>query len=365
MLNKKTICKWLLLGVLPLWGGGCQSVGEFSIDYQVPAEVSFPPAFRRVGIVNNLIPEPGDTVQTTETKTGDGAVATICRGQGALAAEALAQLLADANHFDEVIICDSALRQHDAVPQTEGLQSDEVMSLTHELGVVFLISLEDVHILSRKKVTRYSDIGIYEGTIDALVSPLVRIYAPGRKGPMVTLHPVDSIYWETTTSSLGEAMGKMPSTEEIRKQASDFAGEMVVKHLVPYWKSAPRSYYIGSGVAMRDAAVCVHEADWEKAVGLWKQSYQAKSAKTRMQAAYNIALGYEMQDSLSTALEWARKAQQIAGQIDKVEEKRQEGALPKPEWVPNYIKASAYVTEMKQRASLLPLLQMQTKGSSE
>ena len=32
-----------------------------------------------------------------------------------------------------------------------------------------------------------------------------------------------------------------------------------------------------------------------------------------MYAAYNTALGYEMQDSIDTALEWALKAQTLAG----------------------------------------------------
>lgn len=41
-----------------------------------------------------------------------------------------------------------------------------------------------------------------------------------------------------------------------------------------------------------------------------------------MYSAYNIAMGYEMQDSIDTATEWALKAQQIAREISKVDKKK-------------------------------------------
>ena len=40
------ICCALLLG-------GCQTVEQLSIDYMLPAEVSFPPSLKRVAVVNN------------------------------------------------------------------------------------------------------------------------------------------------------------------------------------------------------------------------------------------------------------------------------------------------------------------------
>lgn len=357
------LCRLILWTALPLLGSACQSIEHFSIDYRVPAEVSFPSSFRRVGVVNNMSDVGSDSSQVVRSADGEQRIFFV--GKGALAAEALAQTLARANHFDEVIICDSVLRMHDSIPRTQGLTAEEVTALTQELGADFLIAVENIHILTRRKVTHFPDVALYEGTVDALVSPTVRIYAPGRKVAMATLHPVDSIYWDSTSPTLAAAMERLLSDQEVQKQASDFAGEMVVQSLLPYWKSAPRSFYIGNGVAMRDAAVCAHEADWDKAVELWKQSYRSKKSKTRMQAAFNIALGYEMQDSIGTALEWARKAQNLAKQIDKVDEKRSNEMKLDIQTLPNFIKTSAYVSELEQRATLLPLLQMQTKGVSE
>ena len=42
----------LLMGSLLL--GSCQSVEQLSIDYMLPAEVSFPATLKRVAVVNNL-----------------------------------------------------------------------------------------------------------------------------------------------------------------------------------------------------------------------------------------------------------------------------------------------------------------------
>lgn len=43
--------------------------------------------------------------------------------------------------------------------------------------------------------------------------------------------------------------------------------------------------------------------------------------KKKMQAAYNLAVGYEMQDSIAAALDWALKAQAEARIVDGVDKK--------------------------------------------
>ncbi len=49
---------YLLLSCLLLLAG-CQSVEQLSIDYMMPADVSFPASLKRVAIVNNMpeVPE--------------------------------------------------------------------------------------------------------------------------------------------------------------------------------------------------------------------------------------------------------------------------------------------------------------------
>lgn len=54
-----------------------------------------------------------------------------------------------------------------------------------------------------------------------------------------------------------------------------------------------------------------------------------------MYAAYNIALGYEMQDSIHTAEEWALKAQKVAYDVDKIDEKKTQEGVDLMD-IPNY-----------------------------
>lgn len=69
---------------------------------------------------------------------------------------------------------------------------------------------------------------------------------------------------------------------------------------------------------MRDAAIYVRENSWDDAYELWNQAFEGtKNQKKKMRAALNIAVYYEMKDSLAKAEEWAEKAQQLAKKIDK------------------------------------------------
>lgn len=72
---------------------------------------------------------------------------------------------------------------------------------------------------------------------------------------------------------------------------------------------------------MRDAAVYARDKQWNTAIGLWKQTYATQKGKKKMQAAYNLAVGYEMQDSIAAALDWALKAQAEARIVDGVDKK--------------------------------------------
>ena len=60
-------------------------------------------------------------------------------GEGKKATEALAGLLADSKYFNQVIICDSALRSDN---YSTSLSVDEVSNLSSMLGVDMIISFE-------------------------------------------------------------------------------------------------------------------------------------------------------------------------------------------------------------------------------
>ena len=109
---------------------------------------------------------------------------------------------------------------------------------------------------------------------------------------------------------------------------------------------------------MRDAAIYVRENSWDEAYGLWNQAYQStKNEKKKMRAALNIAVYYEMKDSLAKAEKWATTAQQHAR---KTELKKNTGNNKiNTDEAPNYFYISLYLTELKERNAQLSKLKLQ------
>ena len=93
------------------------------------------------------------------------------------------------------------------------------------------------------------DWGVYYGTVDAKVYPTVSVYLPNRGTPMVTVNSKDSIFWEEAGNG-PFVQSHLISEEDVIKQASEFAGTIPVKKLLPYWKTASRCRRICQGEAM-------------------------------------------------------------------------------------------------------------------
>lgn len=356
----------LLSGMLFL--SSCQSVEQLSIDYMLPAEVSFPPTLKRVAIVNNMPEVPDNKLIVSEEagKKEENEIARLTNyynGDARLTTEALAEALANENYFEEVVICDSALRSKDITPRESTLSREEASKLIQDLDVDFLIALENIQMRSTRKISYLRDWGAFYGTVDVKVYPTVKIYLPNRKGPMVTINSNDSIFWEEMGNGEASVRARLISENDLIKQASEFAGTVPVKRLLPHWKTANRYLFQGGSVNMRDAAVYAKEGNWAEAVQLWKKNFEAKKGKQKMYSAYNIAMGYEMQDSIDTATEWALKAQQIAREISKVDKKEKDEISDST--ISYYILISLYVDELQERKEGLTRLKAQMNRFNE
>lgn len=341
----------------------CQSLEQISIDYLQPADLSFPPQLRRVAIVNNTSDTPDNKLitQSEKIKENDLLVSratAYANGNAKIAAESLAEEIAHQNYFDAVVICDSALRANDKLARESTLSKEEVNQLASDLGVDFIIALENLQLKATKTVRYLPDFNCYQGAMDVKAYPTIKVYLPERNKPMSTLHLNDSVFWEEFGVSAMEATARIIPERQMLQEAAEFAGTIPVKYLVPIWKQGTRYLYTGGSVQMRDAAVFVRENSWDNAYELWRQAFESsKSDKKKMRIALNIAVYYEMTDSLAKAEEWAVKAQQLALKIEK--KHITDTARATIEDVPNYYLTSLYVAELKERNSQLPKLNMQ------
>lgn len=355
-----------LSGLLAILVCACQSIEPFSIDYLQPADVNFPPELCRVAIVNNMPDTPDNRMlETTGQKAEKEEKAEIAtqdrqyNGNPALTAESLAEAIAAENYFDEVVICDSALRARDITPREPILSREEVGQLVRQLDVDFLIAVENVQMRALRKIELDRYYGLYIGSIDLNVCPTVRIYLPNRQGPMLTINGNDSIFWEATGSTFAATADRLISEKELIEQASEFAGTIPVRYLLPSWKTANRYLFMGGSVNMRDAAVYVREGNWPEAVREWETAYRKqKGDRKRFYAAVNLAVGYEMQDSIGAAVRWASEALQLAQKVDKWEEKTATGTI-RLEDVPNVCFVTNYLDELEKRQQGIGRLNVQ------
>ena len=170
----------------------CQSIEQISIDYLQPADLSFPPQLRKVAVVNNTSDAPDNKLITEVQKTKENVpevsrATAYANGDPKIAAESLAEEIAHQNYFDEVVICDSALRANDKLARENMLSQEEVSQLASDLGVDFIIALENLQFKATKTIRYLPDFNCYQGAMDVKVYPTVRVYVPGRSKPMTTL----------------------------------------------------------------------------------------------------------------------------------------------------------------------------------
>lgn len=168
------------------------------------------------------------------------------------------------------------------------------------LGVDMLVSFERLLLDVEKKEYTNPGWDVSIPVLQVQVTPIVRLYIPGRQKPLVELTATDSLYFD---------VGYRISEKEVIEEATRHATSVISNNIVPYWQTVNRLYFDGGGVEMRDAGVYVNEGNWDAARELWTQVYnRLKKGNAKFRAAYNIALSYEMAADMNKAEEWLKKA---------------------------------------------------------
>lgn len=356
--------KYLLLMVGCILAlASCQTLETVRIEYLVPADLNFPTELRQVGVVNNVnlnapdnhVIEPGDSIRLPYELARK---VRYTNANAQLATESLAEAIAEANYFDVVVLCDSALRADDIRARQTTLSQNEVKQLAQELDVDFIIALENAQLKIKNTVYR-DELGLFIGAVDVNVHPSVAIYLPGRQSPLAIINAKDSIFWDAAFTTMIRAQIGVKSEDKIIEEASTFAGSVPVKHLVPYWKEASRAYFNTNATNMRDAAYMVQTGEWDEAHRLWQQVYLSKKKKNKLRAAFNIALYYEVTDNLPEAETWATKALELALEVENCKAGANGEIEPDFENKPYVYTTYFYLSKLRNRNALQSKLNMQ------
>lgn len=283
----------VLLLVLCLFSA-CTTLQTISFERLQAADVSYPDQVRTVGVINYA---PQDE-QERDSILG------LWNGDGMVTVESLAREIAATDYFNQVVVCDSALRPV-GMGNEEILPMSQADSLIQALGVDMLFAVEQVRIELKEGSLFHTELMMDVPAVDGVITPLVRAYVSGRNAPLFSISKTDTICWVVSPElTFGQIM----------QEASDFAATLPVSYLLPHWKEMNRYYFDGGNMEMRDAGVYIREQNWEGAAALWQKLHDGRKGKVKMRAAYNLALNYELQGDYERAKEYLDTALSLASE---------------------------------------------------
>lgn len=283
----------VLLLVLCLFSA-CTTLQTISFERLQAADVSYPDQVRTVGVIN----------YAPQDKQERDSILGLWNGDGKVTVESLAREIAATDYFNQVVVCDSALRPV-GMGNEEILPMSQADSLIQALGVDMLFAVEQVRIELKEGSLFHTELMVDVPAVDGVITPLVRAYVSGRSAPLFSISKTDTICWVVSPElTFGQIM----------QEASDFAATLPVSYLLPHWKEMNRYYFDGGNMEMRDAGVYIREQNWEGAAALWQKLHDGRKGKVKMRAAYNLALNYELQGDYERAKEYLDTALSLASE---------------------------------------------------
>lgn len=122
--------------------------------------------------------------------------------------------------------------------------------------------------------------------------------------------------WTQTSTNPIDAVSKLVKKHDALLQVSYEAGEGFAMDIIPlyYWEN--RMLYKGKK-EMQTGLRRALAKDWSGAIQDWTTAYESTSkTKIKSRAAYNLALGFEVQGDLQKAQEWIQLSYVLSGSDD-------------------------------------------------
>jgi hypothetical protein len=135
-----------------------------------------------------------------------------------------------------------------------------------------------------------------------------RIYDPSSKSILDEIAIAKNLTFSAKGLTPVIAASALIDRKEAVKKVGNLAGLAFAQRILPYEIRVSRDYYVKGTdnfvIAMRKART----GNWDQAGELWKVETENRDDKIAGRACYNMAIISEINGSLDTALEWARKS---------------------------------------------------------
>ena len=263
----------------------CTEVIYYTTEQLVPPEVTPKQTACSVGIVNNF--SQNNVIIVNED-------ATIVPCDADSVKEEIAITFAESGVLDRVVVLDSLLYPPGSVTP-HFLSQAEVNRLCQQMEVGMLYSIEFACLTFNPAsyfIGRPLDIHL-----------CARIYTPDSVGGTKVLDKQRIEKWADDLDEMRELMPTVPA----------MLAEVAIAPYLPSWKERERIFYYDRlCYELREGKVYVKEDNWEAAAAHWRALSNSKQRIRRFASAYNMALYYEMTDSLDQAIASLDLAAEIA-----------------------------------------------------
>ena len=321
---RQSLCTRILAALLVCSAmASCSSVKWVGADRLHPAKMEQVEQVRRVAVLNN---QPDAERDNSAYYLNAKSVT-----------DTLAQYLADAAYFDEVVVSDTVLADNWLMDyKGRELRPTIVESLCRKFGVDMLVTVDYVAFVPND---------IEFPSVSGEVRVRMTAYRRGE------VKPVASVRESVQMAKLQWNYMKLAAVKQ--------AVFMAMPTLVPYWEMEEFPFYTGANVWQRDAAVYVREDNWEEAANLWRQQLTSNNRRRRMEAHLNMAVYHEMTDDhVEVARTHAEKALELAAEGVKLKK----GKPVEPSY--DYLLISDYLKDLNRRGTDLEQVKRQMQRFS-
>ena len=288
----------------------CQSYRTIEIATYNPAAITFPSEVRTVMIVNNAAQQPYNSLlQDLNEQAKDSAFSLSADSLAYYFCLSLGKAIAESPVFDDVRLSNDTFRTDSIFLISRPFTQYEVRTLCDICHVDALISLDRLYfknaILKRTQNNYFN-----WNYLSIIITGELKALCPGYQTAL-TIPFTDSLQWATEESVYYNEVYKF-TAEDIHtamRYLSEFVGEKMHTHFVPYWDDEERWFYTKITSDWKRATINAIAGKWDAAAAEWHPLFdKAKKWELKAKLASNLALYYEIKGDFHRAIEYAETA---------------------------------------------------------
>ena len=304
------LLNYILFILLVLFFTSCKTAMLYTtLDVLRPAQVEFAPEVENLLLVNNSKIQPEDTGHSTRLFSGQTLDVSAQTDSVALfALSVLAEEIEYINFFASTDLVLHSINRNTNFSSITPLPRATIINLFATYDADAILSLDHIAATSEIREYLYRDWGYFSAVLAVRYETWWSIHYPNRP-EVVALHFQDSLFWEADAYNRAQVLEKLPHRQDALIDAALFVGQNSAKRFVPFWEKSDRYFYNSNNSLMQQAMDSVVVQNWEGALELWKQVFNAtNNTKLRAEAANNIAIAHEILGNFDEALRYAKSS---------------------------------------------------------